>query len=629
MSVKPFDRARMTPDLLKFKTIPLLVLAGLLSACGGGGGGGGGGDNPATPPATSSQPNTSSAVPALPNNNASLMTCPTVPAVGGGAASTAAALTGRVTFDRIPFFSAPTDIRQVGPGLNYDSPVVTPARGVIVEAVAASGGSCEGAVLDTTVTDGDGWYALNPNLDQNVCVRARAQLYRAGNAGPDWNISVVDNTDGNRLYVMADNRFASARNLARRDLHAASGWSGGVYTEERVAAPFAIADTACKAIDAILSVQPAAKFGDMTFRWSTRNTESSGSLAAGQIGGAFFSSTAQAVYLRGDASTNTDEFDEMVIAHEFGHFVTNRFSRSDSLGGDHSLLDYLDPRLAFDEGWATAFAGLVLNSHIYRDSDQVATVNSPSREFYFFIDDSSVWLNHDDHGGWHSESVVQNVIYSSGESNNNDGVALGFGPIWSTMIGGYKNTPALQTIFSFASALKANNPAAAGGIANLLNNLRISGDSIDPFAQTETHAPDTARDLPVYRSIDTSATRRVCASNRYALYPFAATDSPNKLSMTRFLRFDAPAAGNYRITATPDRSTGLAGLTIFAQGRQIGCASGSSNVESLIAGNAVALSCNLQNTSYVIAVYQTDFSNDSNAQQANYDQCFVVKAEVQ
>lgn len=620
----------MPAERFSSKSMQMLLLV-LMAVClyGCGGGGGGGGDNNdsgvVTPPPPA-QPTTSDAVPATPNNNAVLTSCPTLPAVGTGTPSTAAALKGRISFDRIPFFPAPaTPFAAFAPGLDYANPVVQPARGVVVEAVAASGGSCEGVVLDTTLTDGDGWYALNVDLERTVCVRVRAQLYRAGSSGAGWNIAVVDNSDNNRLFVMADSRFASARSQSRRDLHAGSGWSGGSYTGARVAAPFAIADTACKAIDAILGVQPSAQFGAMSFGWSTRNTESaSGSLTNGDIGGAFFSATANTVYLRGDATTNTDEFDEMVIAHEFGHFATHQFSRADSIGGDHSLLDYLDPRLAFDEGWASAFAGLVLQSRVYRDSDEVATTSSPAREFYFFLDDMSYLPR-----GWYTEGSVQNLIYSVGETVNSDGVALGFGPIWLAMTGAYKDGASLQSIFSYASALKAANPANAGAIANLLNSQQISGDTIDEFAQAEANAPDATRDLPLYRAIDTSATQRVCSRNQYALAPYAATDSPNKLSMIRFLRFDAPAAGNYRFTATPDRGTGLAGLKVYSQGRQFACDSGSSNIESLIAGNPVSLRCALQNRSYVVAVYQTDFSNDSDAAQGNYDQCFVVKAEVQ
>lgn len=610
--------------LRSWMTVPLLasVIALLLTACGGGGGGGG--SSPSTTPNPGTvQTTTTSVVPAIPNNNATATTCPTLPSSGAGTPPVASALRGRITFDRVPFATAPvTQYDLIRGGLDYAHPQVLPARGVVVEAVAASAGSCTGNVLDTTVTDGDGWYGLNVSQDQTVCVRARAQLYRADAIGSNWNLSVVDNTDGNQMYAMADGRFAPARSVPRRDLHAASGLINGIYADLRVAAPFAILDTACKAMDAILLAQPGAQFGDMTFRWSINNTESSsGALTAGQIGGAFYSPAAQAVYLRGDVATNTDEFDEMVIAHEFGHFVTHRFSRADSLGGDHSLLDQLDPRVAFDEGWATAFAGLVLRSRIYRDSDELGN----SREFYFFLDDSSVWPKF----GWFGENSVQNLIYAFGETESNDGVALGFGAIWQVFSGDYKNSAAMQSVFSFGSVLKAAHPAEAGAIAALLNTQHISGDTIDAFAGTEVNAwqADAARDLPVYQELNSAAVQRVCSRNEYAIG--SSTTSSNKLSMTRYLRFDAPAVGNFLFTVTPERNTGLAGLEIFQQGRYIQCDSGSSNVDSLQDGISVQLTCPLQQASYVIAVRQTDFTNDINAQNANYDQCFQVKVETQ
>jgi hypothetical protein len=592
-----------------------IALSLLLTACGGGGGG-----SPAPAASTpAAAPTTSDPVPAQPGNNAAFTRCPDTPVVGTGGPSAGAALSGRVTFDRIPFFPDPPRFAAYGPGLDYLNPSVTPARGVIVEAVAASSGVCEGAVLDTAMTDGDGWYALNVDVDRMVCVRVRAQMYRAAGAGASWNLSVTDNTAGNSLYALADDRFASARSQPRRDLHAASGWVGGSYSQTRAAAPFAILDTACRAINTVIEVQPDAAFDAMQFRWSTRNTGSeSGSLTEGKIGGAFYSPAARAVYLRGDASTDTDEFDEMVIAHEFAHFLSARFARSDSISGDHSLADKLDPRLAFDEGWATAFAGLALKSPVYRDSDEAGA----SREFYFYIDDASIWWR-----GWYAEASVQSVIYAVGESVNGDGVDLGFGSIWQVMRQSLPLTPSLQTLFSFGSALKENSPGAAGGIAQLLNAETVNGDAIEPFAATETHAPNPARDLPIYAilPIDNSVVR-ICSSNFYAAN--AVTDSPNKLSMQRLLRMDVPAAGTYRVSVTPELSTGLAGLKLLDQGSGFACDSSNSNIESLQNGSTVQLTCALQSRTYVAVVYQTDFSNDSGAQAGNYDQCFSVRAAV-
>src|SRR5690606_4113615 len=58
----------------------------------------------------------------------------------------------------------------------------------------------------------------------------------------------------------------------------------------------------------------------------------------------------------GGAVGDTDEFDQHVIAHEFGHYVEDWFARSDSIGGSHGYPDKLDLRVSFGEGWGNAFA---------------------------------------------------------------------------------------------------------------------------------------------------------------------------------------------------------------------------------------------------------------------------------
>ncbi len=73
-----------------------------------------------------------------------------------------------------------------------------------------------------------------------------------------------------------------------------------------------------------------------------------------------------------------DGYDDAVILHELGHLVHNAWSDSDSPGGLHWFGDSdQDPRLAFSEGWATAFAGAVLEGlgqlPAYMDCDGAAT----------------------------------------------------------------------------------------------------------------------------------------------------------------------------------------------------------------------------------------------------------------
>lgn len=53
---------------------------------------------------------------------------------------------------------------------------------------------------------------------------------------------------------------------------------------------------------------------------------------------------------------DSDVYDDIVLLHEYGHFVQKHFSADHSPGGDHSLENRYDPRLAWSEGSATFFA---------------------------------------------------------------------------------------------------------------------------------------------------------------------------------------------------------------------------------------------------------------------------------
>ncbi len=67
-------------------------------------------------------------------------------------------------------------------------------------------------------------------------------------------------------------------------------------------------------------------------------------------------------------SSDCDHFDNSIIIHEYGHFLEDVFSDSDSQGGPHFGDTILDPRLAWSEGWANFFQAAVLNNPVYRDT---------------------------------------------------------------------------------------------------------------------------------------------------------------------------------------------------------------------------------------------------------------------
>jgi hypothetical protein len=609
----------------------LAPLAVLLAACGGGGGGGGGGGVVVdTPPPGSVIDNPDSfgtipfAAPRAPDNNAASAICPTIPAPGSGAAPAGADIAGRITFDRIPFFPA-SGGAGVGTGLDYASPRAEPARGILVEAVAASGGVCNGAVVASALTDGDGWYGLSVPANQAVCLRARAQLYRSGT--PAWDMAVLDNTNSNRLYALTDGLIASSGERPRRDLHMASGHAGSAYSGARAAAPFAILDTACKVLNAVLAVEPQRQFPAMSFRWSVRNTSSEeGPIDEGFIGGAFFSGSQRAIYLRGDAAVDTDEFDETVIAHELAHYFTHAFGRSDTVGGDHSVLDNLDAAVAFDEGWATAFAGLALGTSLYRDSDEVATVNAPSKEFRFSIESPQQnFFESTRTPGWFNEATVHHVLYDIGDGaadSDGDGVTLVFADLWRIVTGtAQRDTPALATLFSFVSALKAARPDQAAAVDALLDAEGVDGAVVDSFASAESNAP-AAADLPLYRSIGVlgqgGTVQRVCSRNAYG--------NLNRLSNQRYLRFDS-GGGRYRFRATRVDAAGVPGLALLRQGGLVSCSGGLSRREAASGTASVSFDCDLPATTLVLAAYHVPYLRTEETPQGP-DRCFDITVEV-
>jgi len=82
-------------------------------------------------------------------------------------------------------------------------------------------------------------------------------------------------------------------------------------------------------------------------------------------------------------SLDTDEYDDDVILHEYGHFLAAVFSRDDSPGGTHVLTDHTqDIRLAWSEGWATFFSSAARGDPLLVDTiaggASAFEINTPS-----------------------------------------------------------------------------------------------------------------------------------------------------------------------------------------------------------------------------------------------------------
>jgi hypothetical protein len=468
---------------------------------------------------------------------------------GGGGGNSAAnvpppvpvtvALQGTVTFDLVPAVA--------GRGLDYTQTVERPARGVTVEALSA------GVVLATTATDSAGHYSFTLASNTDVALRVRAEMVRLGS--PSWDFRVVDNVNSDALYTLAGAVFNTGTADLTRSLHAASGWTGSAYTAARSAAPFAILDVVYDSVQVVLGAAPTTAFPPLLMKWSTGNVPVSGS-GPGEIGSSRFVAGV-GIELVGAADQDTDEYDRHVIAHEWGHYLERSFSRSDSIGGAHSITDQVDMRVAFSEAWASTFAAVATGQPVYVDTFGVGQ----ARNFSFDLEQSPNRRN--PNPGWFNEEAVQSLLYDLYDNGRDvapgtltlDDIALGFGPLFDVMIHGQRQTLALTSIFSLVEALKRARPADAP-LIDQLTTAQGMRPVADEYGATETNFGAPTKRTPQEVGADFHSVYDTVAVNGPAVnvcslddFTSTATGAGNKLASRRFVRFAVTTPGPHVVTA--------------------------------------------------------------------------------
>ena len=477
----------------------------VLSACGGGGGssgGGGGGDGP--PPAS-------------------------------------VTVSGRITYDRVPFEACADGICRDGTfadGLDYVNTREAPARGVTVELLGAT----SHAVLATATTDASGNYTMTAPANTSASVRAKALSVSTGSGAASWDLRVLNNFEGaNSLYAIEGTTFDTGVVNHTRNLHAASGWSGFAgYSSPRAAAPFAILDTLYATVQFVIAQgDPALRLGPLEVFWSPENRPTNEwNPARGWIVTTAYRSAASAgsaragIYVLGAADNDIDEYDQHIVAHEFQHFLEDEVSRSDTPGGPHSLDEPLDMRVAFSEGFANAFSAMVLNDPVYRD----AFGASQGQVYRFDVERGQVVSR-----GWFNETSVQAIAWDLYDPVNDDNVAIGYGPMHRVLRDSMRDGTPLTSIFSFITPLKQIAGVPAAAVDARVAAESIVATSMDPYATTETnYGPIALADrnevLPIYTDIaPNGAAVRLCGGR-------PTGGGYNKIGNRRFLRFNVPNA---------------------------------------------------------------------------------------
>lgn len=460
----------------------------LLSACGGGGGGGGGSSVATRIVITPEQGNLT--VTETRSFSATAMTAsgkeienvsfswqsldPTVASatadgvVTGNAIGVATiAVTGTYrsgSFTRTISGSTPVGVVSPNPGGSnltfsgkvfyedrpYDSngfsgnPVPTPVRGAIINVIAIDGF----ATIATGSTGPDGSFRF-PNIN-NPSPRAGIYLQVVSKTGPGnpAQVEIRNDPTGNALLSLISPGYDDSIKPDFPDLSVTATVDSGIGGLFNILDVFSMASELiqqqgglCKPPATTSCVPPL-----LVAYWEPGTAE-----------GTYYDDQLNAIFILGggDSEGDHDEYDDSVIAHEYGHFVVHHFSKDDSPGGAHFITDHdQDIRLSWSEGWGNFFSSAVRNNPIYLDTstggsfsfnlESYSSAPAPSTLNSVAIYTTSeiavtgvLWDLFDD-----SSALVPPITES------HDQVALGFKPIWQTIIQLTDEKPATMEAFS-------------------------------------------------------------------------------------------------------------------------------------------------------------------------------------
>ena len=384
--------------------------------------------------------------------------------------ATPGSVAGTITAD------APNINTQTG-GLSYAAPLRNfKVRGAVVQLLDADNSN---AVLQTSATDASGNYSFaNVPVGKNVIVRVSAQLAmtRASGVatGPQYNFMVRDNTGAGTvkpLHMLSSPATLTLAEGNAMSLNAALGFdANGKVSGTRQSAPFSILEVIYTAVTNIQAANANITLPDLNVYWSPDNTTTAAGnninlQMKGAIDTSHFSDHGKypGVFILGHADVDTDEFDQGVIGHEFGHYLQYAASYKDSPGGSHESDQFKDASLAYSEGFGTAIGGLLSGSKFYTDSKGKGQSEGSSTDLSKPVASGKA-------NGFYAEDTVSYLLYSLGTQ-------YGFTPFWNTltaMASGYESA----TLFNFLNRYISQNPTRADAVRALVSAQNIRSTDI-------------------------------------------------------------------------------------------------------------------------------------------------------
>jgi len=385
--------------------------------------------------------------------------------------------------------------------LDYSNITQETAKQVMVLAIDRSYN-----LVDSSFTNDEGRYTLS-NIPSNLDVKIR--VYAKMEKQHKWNIKVINNTDSDAVYGIEGSFSNSEFSNSVRNLTASAS--------NKSSPPFAILDSIYLAMNKVYAVDRNIDFPALKVNWSTQNITS----------GTYYDGLDNIV-LQGDQQGDSDEYDDHIVIHEWGHYFEKSFSRADNIGGSHGSGEHLDIRVAFGEGFGNALSAIVTDDPIYFDTLGNSGWNMN-------IEDAT-----HETPGWFSEASIQRILYDLYDNNSDgtDKISLGFKPIYKTLVNGQRNTPAFTSIFSFINELKKANPNSTDKIDDIVADESIA--TIEDSYGSNRISTLEEGSLPLYTQLIVGKTiRNICSLNHYGSY--------NKLANHKYVNFSISKNDTYPI----------------------------------------------------------------------------------
>jgi hypothetical protein len=327
-------------------------------------------------------------------------------------------------------------------GLQLDQPVLRPVGGARVELVDR-----DNRVLVAGRTDDKGAYDLTWSGAVPPTAKVRV------NAAAD-NIVVVDHFDPSSVYSVESDFWKLAERETTKDIVARDA--------TRASGPFNILAVLRMGNDLVRSAEPGVSFSQIKVRWTTRHREKSTYFLKAPD-----STIGDQAFILGDRDDDSDEFDDFILLHEYGHFLAATYQAERSPGGFHGT-PRVDPRVAWSEGWATYFACAVLHDTRYVDTG-ASNWNGSNVRIEYDVELGDRNQRRADNGYW-NERTVSNVLWNVGKKLSDEkNPDAGFTAIWKLLRSdAWTSRSQWRCLHDFCDVLAASRPEFVPQLVEIL-----------------------------------------------------------------------------------------------------------------------------------------------------------------